>query len=176
MQRRTFLKWATHGLGALFAAVLGVPAVAYLIDARNRPARAGAFKTVANVHDLQVGVPKQVTIRETWKDAWTLHPDDVIGRVWLILQPDGQTVVAFTTVCPHKGCSVNFEGTKKLFLCPCHNGTFALDGKKVDGATTNPAPRGMDELECRRDPADPDLVQVKYETFMTGEPTKQVRV
>ena len=26
-----------------------------------------------------------------------------------------------------------------------------------------------------RDPANPDLIQVKYETFMTGEPTKKVR-
>src|SRR5947207_9747841 len=106
VERRSFLKWAIHGLEVLFATILGIPAVAYLIDARNRPARPGAFKTVADINDLEVGVPKQVTIRETWKDAWTLHPNDVVGRVWLVLQPDKSTVSAFTTICPPKGSSV----------------------------------------------------------------------
>jgi hypothetical protein len=26
----------------------------------------------------------------------------------------------------------------------------------------------MDRLECRRDPADPDLIQVRYQTFKKG--------
>ena len=35
--RRTFLKWLTHGIGAVFAVVLGAPVIAYLIDPLNRP-------------------------------------------------------------------------------------------------------------------------------------------
>ena len=37
MERRTFLRWAVHGMGAVFGAVLGVPALVYLVDPRNRP-------------------------------------------------------------------------------------------------------------------------------------------
>jgi menaquinol-cytochrome c reductase iron-sulfur subunit len=171
MERRSFLKWAIHGMGVLFAAILGVPAVAYLIDARNRPARPGQFKTVARLSDLKEGVPHQAVIQEARFDAWTLHPNDVIGRVWLIRR-DKETVEAYTTICPHLGCSVNFEEKNRLFICPCHGGTFDIHCQRVERpGFTNPAPRGMDRLECRRDPADPDLIQVRFENFRQGEPT-----
>src|SRR5437899_1499482 len=133
MERRTFLKWVTHGLGALFATILGLPALAFLIDARRRPARAGQFKTVARLDELVEGVPQQVVIHEVRRDAWTLHPNDVIGRVWLIRR-DKENVDAFTTICPHLGCSVNFVEKDKLFICPCHGGTFELAGQRLEKA------------------------------------------
>ncbi len=168
--RRSFLKWATHGLAALFGLVLGFPALAYLIDARNRNAEDGDFKTVARLSDLQEGVPRQVVIRDVRRDAWTLHPNDVVGRVWLVRR-EGDHVDAYTTICPHLGCSVNYEDKAKRFLCPCHGGTFHLSGERVseqDLGAANPVPRHMDRLEWRRDPADPDLIQVKYQNFIQG--------
>src|SRR5438128_11388804 len=148
MERRTFLKWVTHGLGALFATIVGLPALAFLIDARRRPARAGQFKTVARLDELVEGVPQQVVIHEVRRDAWTLHPNDVIGRVWLIRRDDDK-VDAYTTTCPHLGCSIDYNAEQKLFVCPCHNGTFNREGerqKEALGGGTNPAPRNMDAL------------------------------
>jgi Rieske Fe-S protein len=171
MERRTFLKSATHALGSLWAALLTIPAVAYLIDARNRPAPTGDFRTVGRLSELEIGVPKQVVVRDVRRDAWTLNPNDVIGRVWLIRR-DNNHVDAFTATCPHLGCSVNFEGKAKLFICPCHNGTFDLDGRRVERpGVTNPAPRGMDRLECRRDQANAEILQVKYQNFIQGKDT-----
>ena len=176
--RRNFLKWATHGLTAAFAATLGAPAVLYLLDPRNRPARPGAFKTVAKLSDLKVDVPFQATIREIRHDAWTLHPNDIVGRVWLIRR-ENDKIDAFTTTCPHLGCSVNFEGQD--FVCPCHNGTFNLHGKRIAAGTgrTNPAPRDMDALDLQLEP-DPEnpadkLVQVKFQTFENGKQDKITR-
>jgi Rieske Fe-S protein len=169
MERRSFLKWAIHGMGALFGAILGIPAVAYLIDARNRPAREGDFKTVARLSDLQPNVPKQAAITDIRTDAWTLHPNDVVGRVWLIRR-DNDEVDAFTTICPHLGCSINCDG--KRFICPCHGGTFHLSGErfsKEELQKENPAPRSMDKLEVQRDPANPELIQVKYQNFIPGK-------
>lgn len=167
--RRSFLKWCTHGLGVIFGALLGAPAIAYLLDARNRPAPAGEFKTVARLDELQVNVPHQVVIRDVRRDAWTIHPNDVIGRVWLLRREDGH-VDAYTTICPHLGCSVNFEAKDRQFLCPCHGGTFDLQGHRLEQAgQINPAPRGMDLLVCRIDPANKDLLQVKYQNFVKGK-------
>src|SRR5213082_1305446 len=117
-ERRRFLKWVTHGLGALFTAVLAIPAVAYFIDPRNRPARDRSFKRVGRLSDLQKDVPRQVVIRDIRRDAWTLHPNDIIGRVWLVRR-DGNKVDAYTTICPHLGCSINYQESQKLFICPC---------------------------------------------------------
>src|SRR5439155_5572511 len=160
--------WVTNGLGALFGVVLGVPAVAFLIDPRNRPARKSDFKRVAKLSELEKGIPRQVVIRDVRTDAWNVHPNDVIGRVWLVRRDDDK-IDAFTTICPHLGCSINYDAGDKLFVCPCHNGTFDLSGKRQEhalGGGTNPAPRDMDALELKEvrdagNPADP-LLEVKY--------------
>jgi Rieske Fe-S protein len=169
--RRSFLEWGIHGLGALFALVLGVPALAYLIDARNRPARAGAFKPVARLSDLKIGAPTEAVVAETSTDAWTLYPNDLVGRVWLIRRST-TTVDAYTTICPHEGCSVNWVKDAGQFKCPCHGGVFDLQGNKVSG----PPPRGMDKLECQLNQDDPDnvLVLVKYEKFIKNQAAKEV--
>jgi menaquinol-cytochrome c reductase iron-sulfur subunit len=188
LKRRSFLKWATHGLGALFAAILGVPAVAYLIDARHRAAPPSDFRTVARLSELKENVPYQVVIRDTRRDAWTIHPSDLVGRVWLIRRPNDK-VDAFTAICPHLGCSINFEASAKQFLCPCHGGTFDMTGKRAEvTGRANPAPRGMDALQVQLTP-DPDashqvddpaqsgkkrpdqLIAVKYQNFMQGKDT-----
>lgn len=170
--RRSFLKWATHGLGALFGVVLGVPAVAYVLDALNRPAPQRGLRRVARLGELEVGKPRQVVIRDTRRDAWTLHPDDVVGRVWLIRR-EGDRVDAFTTVCPHLGCSVDWRPDQELFICPCHNGTFDVRGDLFNRpGINNPAPRGMDALECH---VEGDDVFVKYENFKQGEHEKVLK-
>jgi Rieske Fe-S protein len=169
--RRTFLKWLTQGLGALFGLILGVPAVAYLIDARNRPAPKGGMRRVAKLTDLEIGKPRQFVIHDIRRDAWTLHPDDVVGRVWLIRR-DQKNVDAFTTICPHLGCSVDWRGDRKLFICPCHGGTFKPDGDLVKQAN-NPAPRGMDSLELEID--NEGYIAVKYQNFIQGKEEKVLK-
>jgi Rieske Fe-S protein len=178
MERRSFLKWATQGLGALFGAILGFPAVAYLIDARNRSAPPGDFRKVGKLSDLKENVPHQVVLNNIRRDAWTLHPNDVIGRVWLVRRP-GDKVDAYTTICPHLGCAINYQEPKQQFVCPCHNGTFHLSGQLVSteelGGITNPAPRDMDSLEIKLepDPAGTDtFIWVKYENFIQGRHDK----
>ena len=165
--RRSMLRWAIHGLGGLIAAVLGIPAIAYLIDARNRPARPSGLRPVARLDELTVGKPHLAVVSDSRRDAWTLHPRDLIGRVWLIRGPNNH-VNAFTTICPHLGCSINFTGSE--FHCPCHNSRFELNGQREERpGRPNPAPRGMDSLEVRLQDG---IVLVKYEDFFQSRPEK----
>jgi quinol---cytochrome c reductase iron-sulfur subunit, bacillus type len=172
-------------LGGLWAAMLGVPAVGYLIDPRNRPVAAGAFRPVARFGELKENVPRAAVIRDIRRDAWTLHPDDVLGRVWLIWRgkqkDDGTPIVeAYTNICPHLGGPINFEEKSQCFVCPLHGATFRLNCQRVSDEElghTNPAPRGMDSLEVELEPA-PDndgefIIKVKYENFIQGHETKE---
>jgi Rieske Fe-S protein len=175
MERRNFLRWAVHGLGAVFGAVLGFPAVVYLIDPRNRPARAPDMRPVARYSELSLRVPKEVVIRETRQDAWTLHPDEVVGRIWLVRLPDDAqgrpNVEVFTTTCPHLGCSINSTGRE--FLCPCHGARYELTGRAIreEGGRRidNPAPRDMDSLKKELRPIPGALgdyeILVEYQKF-----------
>ena len=55
-----------------------------------------------------------------------------------------------------------------VYLCPCHNSTFALDGKISSAGS--PSPRGLDELEVeiRND----SEVWVKFQNYRAGVPEK----
>ena len=180
-ERRSFLRWAIHGLGTIFAIVLGVPAVAYLIDARNRPAPNRGFRPVQGIklNELVDDIPRQGVIRDVRIDAWTLHPNDVVGRVWVVKK--GNDLRVFTTICPHLGCSINADPGNPCpgFTCPCHGGKFNLNGSLENTGGQNPAPRHMDSLdfERARDPENPDpnnrnLLLVKYQNFKQGEHDK----
>ncbi len=165
--RRSFLRWAIYGMSAVFAAVLGAPAVAYLIDSRNRKGMVCDFQPVDGVKlsDLQPNQPKDGIIRNECRDAWTLHPNDIIGRVWVVKYDDKpaskDNIRVFTTVCPHLGCSI--QKGKDDFVCPCHGATFELNGDKIPGER-NPAPRGMDKLAFRLDEPN-NRILVEYRTF-----------
>src|SRR5207253_6630412 len=119
--RRSFLRWATIGLGALFTALLGIPVVTYLIDPRNRKALPSGYRPVDGINLEEVArseAPMQGVIRDVRVDGWTLHPSDVLGRVWVVKDAQAQDGFrVFTTICPHLGCSVNLEGDR--FACPC---------------------------------------------------------
>lgn len=162
--RRTFLDWAIHGLGAIFAVILGIPVVGYLTDPRNRVKGADDFRPVSGVRidELEVNRPVQGTIRNVRRDAWTLYPDDVIGRVWVNRTKAGDgkdSFQVFSTVCPHLGCSINCNADQNAdrgFTCPCHNGRFDLDGSRLPN---NPATRGMFVLDFE---IDGKAVKVKY--------------
>jgi menaquinol-cytochrome c reductase iron-sulfur subunit len=186
--RRSFLKWVTHGLGAAFSIVLGFPVISYLIDPRNRPNPPSDFRPVRGVRLSQVGDnPVQGIIRAVRHDAWTLYPNDVIGRVWIRrVKPgtDKDCFEVFSTVCPHLGCAINSntdQAANPGFTCPCHDGRFTPDGDRKPNVPgyDNPAPRGMDTLEFDvardpdlRDENNRDLLMVKYETFEAANPEK----
>jgi len=50
---------------------------------------------------------------------------------------------AFTAVCTHLNCTVQFREDLHQIWCACHNGTFDLQGRNVGG----PPPRPLDTLE-----------------------------
>jgi len=135
---------------------------------------------------LTANLPQSVVIRDIRYDAWTLHPNDILGRVWLIYRGDKDEqglpkVEAYTAICPHLGGPINFDG--EHFVCPVHGATFDMHSKRVTGEALgkeNPAPRDMDSLGVAVVP-DPEnsgdfILQVKYENFVQGRAEKVNKV
>jgi len=50
--------------------------------------------------------------------------DPKSGDPSLVVQPQAGTFVAFDAVCPHAGCTVQYDPTHRLFICPCHGSEF----------------------------------------------------
>lgn len=55
----------------------------------------------------------------------------------LILTTDGQ-YKAFSAVCTHLSCTVQYRGDTHQIWCPCHNGIYDLSGRNVSGPPPRP--------------------------------------
>ncbi len=55
----------------------------------------------------------------------------------LIRTPDGK-YRAFTAVCTHLGCTVQYRPDLHEIWCPCHNGKYNLQGRNVSGPPPRP--------------------------------------
>ncbi len=55
----------------------------------------------------------------------------------LIHTPQGQ-YRAFSAVCTHLGCTVQYDAQQQQIWCPCHNGRYNLMGRNVSGPPPRP--------------------------------------
>jgi Rieske Fe-S protein len=62
-----------------------------------------------------------------------------------VLRKSATETLAFSNVCTHLGCRVNWATDKQQYICPCHDAHFGLDGGVVSG----PPPRPLDKYETR---------------------------
>jgi thiosulfate dehydrogenase [quinone] large subunit len=69
--------------------------------------------------------------------------DPSTGNPSLVVQPNPGDFLAFDAVCPHAGCTVQFDSTSKIFVCPCHGSEFNGDTGAVE---VGPAQSGLTRL------------------------------
>jgi Rieske Fe-S protein len=144
-RRGFFKKAACHVLGAILTLIPFGAGLAVWLDPARRKATGDQVVRVANLSALpDDGVPRKFAVLASRVDAWNRSPETAIGAVYL-RREKGAKPRAFNVVCPHAGCFVDYLAARDGYLCPCHNSTFALDGKIND--PKSPAPRGLDELE-----------------------------
>ena len=56
---------------------------------------------------------------------------------------------AFSAVCTHLGCIVQYDGARRIIWCACHNGQYDLNGKVIAGPP--PAPLAEYTVHLRGD-------------------------
>jgi len=59
------------------------------------------------------------------------------GRQVYVLH-DGKEFRALDATCTHLSCRVNWVSERRVFLCPCHLGTFAASGERISGPPDRP--------------------------------------
>jgi nitrite reductase/ring-hydroxylating ferredoxin subunit len=167
-ERRGFLKTVTGWLGAAMGAVVTLPGLGFLASPLVRETVRGGGGTplrVARLTELKAGKPLRCDVRGELIDAWSRIPDVKLGSCWLVKSEGDGKLRAFSTVCPHLGCGVDWNEEQRRFVCPCHDSFFSADGK----AMTGPSPRDLDELDVSVDSAE---VKVVYRRFRVGTPKK----
>jgi glycine/D-amino acid oxidase-like deaminating enzyme/nitrite reductase/ring-hydroxylating ferredoxin subunit len=62
-----------------------------------------------------------------------------------VYKDEKKNISAFSAVCPHLGCIVQWNAEEKSFDCPCHGSRFTTDGKVING----PATIGLQPMDLR---------------------------
>lgn len=183
-RRGFFTRFFTGLLGFLVVAIPGFFGGAFFLDPLLRKRRGesaeastgggpvkdgeGYLLLNATIASLPAdGTPVSYTVYDDKLNAWNRLANVQIGTIWLRRLSDAQ-VIAFSSVCPHLGCAVDFRTSKGDFFCPCHTSSFNLDGVR----TNQIPPRGMDVLPTKLKPDTGDRIWLKYETFRAGTAEK----
>jgi len=116
--RRSFLAQLFGGSLLAGGAGLIASVLAYLVPPEYVRAGLGPQRVkVGKADDLVAGQGKL-----------TLVEDE---PVWVVRTAAGFTGVS--ALCTHKGCIVKWNGERRLFVCPCHEGLFDERGNVISG-------------------------------------------
>lgn len=139
MGRRKFLGAFVAAVAAVVAAALAIPLVGYFLSPAF--ARAGRRVTVAiaRTSEIPVGTPTFIAYEEAVRDGWLTTTSS--KGAWVV-NKGGDQFIVYDPHCTHLGCSYYWDAARQIFLCPCHDGWFDIDGKVLGG----PPPRPLDRL------------------------------
>ena len=141
LTRRQFFKISggvAAGAGMAAGALPGTAHAASTSDAgmTQLPYPRKALGTAAN---MKVGEPVAFTYPDDSSPCTVVR---MKGSVENGVGP-GRDIVAFSTLCTHKGCPVAFDASSGCFKCPCHFSTFDAEkaGQMICGQATENLPR-----------------------------------
>jgi menaquinol-cytochrome c reductase iron-sulfur subunit len=164
INRRSFFGALVAIGSAAMGAIFAIPVLRYVLYPLNARASGTEWSDVGEVGELADGkAPVHKTITFAQRDSWR----EVVSSqsVYVNRTVDGQFEV-LSAICPHLGCSLSWQQGQNEFVCPCHGGRFAPDGKHVFG----PPPRAMDRLPTR---VKGGKLQVHVESYRSNVPNQE---
>jgi thiosulfate dehydrogenase (quinone) large subunit len=142
--RREFVRAAVIGVGTLLlgagaTAVAGQPAPTRASLRRKLPGRPGQGGSASGSVS---GTPITKLDGVPIGGAFPFN-DPASGDPAVLLRLSSDTVEAFSRVCTHAGCSVQWDQANRLLVCPCHGAEFdpAHGAEPVAGPAYSPLPR-----------------------------------
>lgn len=142
LSRRGFLGIATFSIGGLISAILGIPAIAYIIDPASKEQTDQNWIPLGAVSRVEIGKPTLFKAKVEEQAGWIVDEQEL---TFYILTEDGRQFTAMSNVCTHLGCRVRWVADEGQFFCPCHNAVFDKNGAVVSG----PPPRALDRYEVK---------------------------
>lgn len=123
--RRRFLRYA---LGfSFFATLVGVltPVIGYLWPPTRGAGATGGRARVGTTKEIPAGEGKVVSVS---------------GEPVILINLAGE-IKAFSAICTHFSCIVEWEAAGQYILCPCHDGRFnPVTGAVISGPPPAPLP------------------------------------
>jgi len=65
---------------------------------------------------------------------------DQNGEKLAVYKDEKGNVITLSAVCPHSGCTVDWNNNDKTWDCPCHGSRFDKTGKVITGPAVKDLP------------------------------------
>jgi menaquinol-cytochrome c reductase iron-sulfur subunit len=141
LSRRNFMKVAIASIGGVIGAVLGLPAIPYIMGPALQK-ESDDWIQLGSISKVELDIPTLFKKTIETQTGWIDTEEEISVYV---LTSNGQDYIVMSNVCTHLACRVRWIPEKDSFFCPCHNGVFAKDGTVVAG----PPPRPLDRFESK---------------------------
>ena len=135
VQRRDFVKIVLAFLGTIMGVVIGIPAVGYLLSPATKAQSKEAWIPAGPMENYPIGIPTLFSYTRSTVNGWEKTANSYGAY---ILRIDESEVNAFSNLCTHLSCRVNWKDELSEYVCPCHDGHFDIQGKVTAGPP--PAP------------------------------------
>ncbi|HLG29482.1 MAG TPA: ATP-binding cassette domain-containing protein, partial [Candidatus Brocadiales bacterium] len=132
--RRNFFAIAGSSLIAIISFFSAIPLAVYTIAPALRK-EVGRWIEMGDAAGYSPGTPSKATTTVVVMDGWAKVKKS--QNLFVMKDESGQFII-FSDRCTHLGCAVRWDGEKRQFLCPCHNGIFDIDGNVVAGPPPEP--------------------------------------
>lgn len=140
--RRNFVKVVIAFLGSIMGAIIGIPAIAYLIDPATKIQKSEDWISLGPPENYPIGTPTLFNFTRTKVNGWERTVNSY--GVYVVRKNETETTV-FSNMCTHLACRVTWQEEVQEYICPCHDGHFGTEGEVLTG----PPPRPMWTFETK---------------------------
>lgn len=142
LDRRGFVKIVLTFLGTIMGAIIGIPAIGYLISPATKAQEGEAWIPLGPLTNYPVGEPTLFSFTRSKINGWEKTVNSYGAYV---IRGEGEEVLVLSNMCTHLSCRVTWQSEENDYVCPCHDGHFAKDGEVLSG----PPPKPLIEYETK---------------------------
>lgn len=128
MKRRDFLKKMIKAFFAVIAAVV-LSSLVYIYPSKIRK---------RELQYIYIMDEDELPRRGVRRVAFDVKLQDRVFANRAFIAVNDYGLIAFSSVCTHLGCLVNWDSFRSEFICPCHGGRFDINGNVAGGPPPKP--------------------------------------
>ena len=140
--RRDFVLVVTTLIGSMIGAVVGLPALAYLVSPAVKVQKSEDWIPLGPLENFPAGSPTPFSFVRVKENGWEKTANSY--GVYVV-RGSGDTVTVLSNVCTHLSCRVTWKEDAQGYICPCHDANFDIQGK----VTAGPPPRPLDTYQTK---------------------------
>ena len=125
INRRDFVKVVVGFLGTIMGAVIGIPAIGYLVSPATKVSKSDLWIPLGSLEDYLLGVPTLFSFTRSKVNGW----EKTVNSYGVYVLKASETEAAvYSNMCTHLSCRVTWHEGDQEYICPCHDGDRQGDG------------------------------------------------